>query len=43
MRAGLRNLTIPARKKHGEDVTSNNDPIKTEIFELDILGELIQE
>jgi len=33
----------PCWKKQGEDVTSNNDPIETEIFELDIFWELIQE
>ena len=30
-------LDSSCRKKQGEDVTSNNDPIETEIFELDIL------
>ena len=30
-------------KKKGEDVASNNDPIETEIFELDIFRELLRE
>ena len=38
----LRNLTIPAGKKRERDVASNNDPIETEIFELDIFRELLQ-
>jgi hypothetical protein len=36
-------LDNPCWKKHVDDVTSNNDPIEAEIFELDILRELIQE